>query len=163
MHSEKGVFVSVNVDDIKKEGKNDNLKPCGHIDETSWSHRTDISVRSIVLGCTQRACEPNFKIVKTERLSRIFDLSRRYQTITWLGEIPRGYCRLVAKTCMERFCELAKKKIEQWYRVSTPCMDDLQFKDEKLETVENYQTFVCKSSWNACILHASAGLTFDGL
>ena len=135
MHSEKGLFLSVKCGRHKNKwrGKKENLKPCGHIDETSWSRRTDISVRSIILGCTQRECEPNFKsvkinytsgctqrecepnfkIVKTEGLARIFDLSRRYQTITWLGEIPRGYCRLVAKTCMERFCELANKKIEQ--------------------------------------------------
>ena len=30
----------------------------------------------------------------------------------------------LSKQCVERFCELANKKTEQLYRVSTPCLDD---------------------------------------
>ena len=39
------------------------------------------------------------------------------------------------KKCVERYWELAKKKIEQLYKVCTPCMDDHQFKNEELEIV----------------------------
>ena len=36
---------------------------------------------------------------------------------------------------VERNCELANPKIKQLYKVSTPCSDDHQFKNEGLETV----------------------------
>ena len=40
-----------------------------------------------------------------------------------------------AKKCVERYCELANKKTEQLYKVSTPCLDGHNFKKEELETV----------------------------
>ena len=36
-----------------------------------------------------------------------------------------------AKKCGERCCELAKRTIEQVYKVATPCLDGHQFKEEK--------------------------------
>ena len=39
------------------------------------------------------------------------------------------------KKCVERYCELASKKVEQLYKVSHPCLDDHQFKQEELEYV----------------------------
>ena len=41
------------------------------------------------------------------------------------------------KKCVERYCELAKKKNqqEQLYKVSSPCLDDHQIKKEELESV----------------------------
>ena len=36
---------------------------------------------------------------------------------------------------VERYCELANKKIKQLYNVSHPCLEDHQFKQEELETV----------------------------
>ena len=35
-----------------------------------------------------------------------------------------------AKKCVERYCELANKTTQQLYIVSTPCIDDHQFKEE---------------------------------
>ena len=42
-----------------------------------------------------------------------------------------------AKKCVERYCELAKKKktTQQLYKVSTPCIDDHHFKEEELKSV----------------------------
>ena len=40
-----------------------------------------------------------------------------------------------AKKCVKRYCELANKKSEQLYRVSTPCLGDHNSKMEDLETV----------------------------
>ena len=40
-----------------------------------------------------------------------------------------------AKKYVERCCELANKKTEQLYKVSTLCFDDHHFKKEELETV----------------------------
>ena len=40
-----------------------------------------------------------------------------------------------AETCVERYCELAIKKVEQLYKVSNPCLDDHQFEEEELESI----------------------------
>ena len=40
-----------------------------------------------------------------------------------------------AKKCVERYCELANRNIQQLYEVATPCLDDHQFKEDELETV----------------------------
>ena len=45
-----------------------------------------------------------------------------------------------AKECLEIFCELANKTTQQWYRVSTPCLDDDQFKEEELASVGELST-----------------------
>ena len=78
---------------------------------------------------------------RKHKLARISDLSRYYQTITWLGEIPRGTLAWSydmegnEKSCVEMYCELANKKIEQLYKGSTLCMDDHPFKNEEFKTV----------------------------
>ena len=35
-----------------------------------------------------------------------------------------------AKKCVERYCELANKSIQQLHKVVTPCIDNHQFKEE---------------------------------
>ena len=40
-----------------------------------------------------------------------------------------------SKKSVERYCELANKTTEQLYKVSTPCIDDHQFKKEELKSV----------------------------
>ena len=39
-----------------------------------------------------------------------------------------------AKKCAEIACELANKTAQQLYKVSTPCLDDHQIKEEEMET-----------------------------
>ena len=39
------------------------------------------------------------------------------------------------KKCVERYCELANKTIQQLYKVTTPCLDDHQFKKEEVGSV----------------------------
>ena len=40
-----------------------------------------------------------------------------------------------AKKCVERYCVLANKTTQQLYKVSTPCIDDHNFKEEELKSV----------------------------
>ena len=40
-----------------------------------------------------------------------------------------------AKNCVERYCELANRTTQKLYKVSTPCIDDHQFKEEELKSV----------------------------
>ena len=53
------------------------------------------------------------------------------ETVAWSYDME-GH----AQKCVERFCELANKKLAQLYKVSSLCLDDHQFKQEELETVE---------------------------
>ena len=40
-----------------------------------------------------------------------------------------------AKKCVERYCELANRTTQQFYKVATRCLDDHQFNDEEIGSV----------------------------
>ena len=52
------------------------------------------------------------------------------RTVAWSYDME-GH----ARKCVERNCELANKKVEQLYKVTNPCLNDHQFKQEELESV----------------------------
>ena len=55
---------------------------------------------------------------------------RHSKTVAWSYDME-GH----ARKCVERYCELANEKVEQVYKVSSPCLDDHQFKQDELESV----------------------------
>ena len=61
-----------------------------------------------------------------------------------------------AKKCVERYCELANKTIQQLYKVATPCMDDRQFEEEENESVGELPT-VCSQNVLKCLCLARIG------
>ena len=61
-----------------------------------------------------------------------------------------------AQQCVERCCELAKKQVEQLYKVSSPCLDDHQFKQEELESVGELSQ-VCSQIVLKCLYWARIG------
>ena len=69
------------------------------------------------------------------------------QTIAWSYDME-GH----AQKCVERFCELANKIVEHLNKVSNPCLDGHQFKQEELESVE-----VCSQIVLQCLLLARIG------
>ena len=94
----------------------------------------------VYLGCTQRQCEISKDIVDNYRTmfeSRIsaggverLPFSQNLRVSSWSYDMA-GH----AKKCVERFCELAKKTTQQFYKVSTPCSDDHHFKEEETKSV----------------------------
>ena len=60
-----------------------------------------------------------------------------------------------AKLCVERYCELANKTIKQTYKVTTPCLDDHQFK-EVLGSVGELSK-VCSQIVLKCLFFARIG------
>ena len=60
-----------------------------------------------------------------------------------------------AQKCVERYSELVNMKVKHFYKVSRPCLDDHQFKQEELELnlLENCQRFARKLSWNTWTWH----------
>ena len=109
---------------------------------SKWLERSSVDIEEttsffdyVYLGCTQRECKPNEKIV--EQYNKMFE-SRISAGAT--EKLP-GWDKPPAKTsawsydmeglarkCVERYCELANKLTEQLYKVSSPCLDDHQIK-----------------------------------
>ena len=52
--------------------------------------------------------------------------------------------------CVERYFELANKNVEQLYKVSHPCLDDHQCKQEELESVVELSE-VCSQIVLSCL------------
>ena len=95
-----------------------------------------------IWDATQRECKPNEIIFEeyrkmfesrisagaTEKKNRVGKAHAK--TGAWAYDVE-GH----AQKCVERYCELANKKLEQRYKVSSPFfLDDYQFKREELES-----------------------------
>ena len=61
-----------------------------------------------------------------------------------------------ARKCVERFRELANKKVEQLYKVSNPCLGDHQYNREELESVGELSE-VCSQIVLKCLYLARIG------
>ena len=137
----KGLFLSVYVDDIKLAGKKENLDPMGKVlnKEVDLGEPTSF-LDHVHLGCTLRQCEIGKHTVDKYRTmfeSRIsaggtekLPFPQNLRISSWSYNME-GH----AKKCVERYCELANKTIQQLYKVSTPCIDDHHFKEEEMKSV----------------------------
>ena len=61
-----------------------------------------------------------------------------------------------AKKCVERHCELENKTTQQLYKVSTPCIDDVHFKEEEMKSVVELSQ-VCSQIVLKCLYFARIG------
>ena len=138
----KGLFLSVYVDDIKLAGKKQNIDPMWKVLNKEVDLGEPPSLLDHVhLGCTQGQCEiskdifHNYRTMFESRISagRVEKLPfpRNLRISSWSCDME-GH----AKKCVERYCELAKKRrTQQLYKVSTPCIDDHHFNEEELKSV----------------------------
>ena len=146
VHREKGLFLSVYVDDIKLAGKKQNLDPMWKVlnKEVDLGEPTSF-LDHVYLGCTQRQCEVSKDIVDNYRTmfeSRIsaggldkLPFPQNIRISSWSYDMA-GH----AKKCVERYCELANKTTQQLYKVSTPFIDDHHFKEEETKSVGELST-----------------------
>ena len=96
------------------------------------------------LGCTQRECKPNEIII--EQYTKMIESRTSAGATEKLPEWEKPHGKTVAwsydmeghaRKCVARHSEPAKKQqMEQLYKVSSPCLDDHQFRQEELESVE---------------------------
>ena len=140
VHRDKGLFLSVHVDDIKLAGKKHNINPMWKVlnKEVDLGEPTSL-LDHVYLGCTQRQCEISKDIVDKyrtmnpefpqEQLKKL-PCSENLCISSWSYDMA-GH----AKKCLERYCELANRTTQQLYKVSTPCIDDHHFKEEELKSV----------------------------
>ena len=145
VHREKGLFLSVYVDDIKLVLKKQNINPMKKVlnEEVDLGEPTSF-LDHVNLGCTQRQCEiskdivDNYRTMLEPRIStgatEKLPCSENLRISSWSYDMV-GH----AKKCVERYCELANKTTQQLYKVSTPCLDDHHFKEKELKSVGNCQ------------------------
>ena len=73
------------------------------------------------------------------------------KTVAWSHDME-GH----VQKCAERYCELANKKSEQLYKVSSPCLDDHHFKNKELASVGELSK-VCSQIVLKCLCLARIG------
>ena len=166
VHRKQGLFLSVHVDDIKMAGQKQNMAPM-------WKKlmkNVDIGeptsfVDHVFLGCTQHECKSNEKIIEQlflkKSLNHVFLLEQlknyhggkkpHAKTVAWSYDME-GH----ARKCVERYCELANKRVEQFFKVSSLCLDDHPFKKEELESVGEFSE-VCSQIVLKCLYLARIG------
>ena len=164
VHREKGLFLSVYVDDIKLAGKRQNLDPMWKVlnREVDLGEPTSF-LDHVYLGCTQRHCEISKDIVDnyrtmfeskisagaTEKLPYSEKLGANISS--WSYDME-GH----AKKCVEEYCELANKQLNNYTKSQTPCIDDHQFKEEELGSVGELSK-VCSQIVLKCLCLARIG------
>ena len=162
VHRQKGLFLSVYVDDIKLAGKEQNINPMWKVlnKEVDLGEPTSFFDQAH-LGCTQRQCEiskdivDNYRAMFESRISAVkiekLPCSENFHTSSWSCDME-GH----AKKCVERYCELANKTTQQLYKVSTPCIDDHHVKEEELTSVGELSQ-VCSQFFLKCLYLARIG------
>ena len=141
VHREKGLFLSVYVDDIKWLERNKILIRCGKysIKKSIWENQ-HLSWIMKTWAALKDNCEISKDIVDNYRTmfeSRIsaggvekLPFPQNLRISSWSYDMA-GH----AKKCVERYCELANKTTQQLYKVCTPCIDDHHFKEEEMKSV----------------------------
>ena len=162
VHRQKGLFLSVYVDDIKLAGKKQNIDPMWKVlnKEVDLGEPT-LFLDHVYLGCTQRLCEiskdtdDNYRAMFESRIAaggtEKLPCSENLRISSWSYGMERH-----AKKCVERYCELANKTTRQLYKVSTLCIDDHHFKEEELESVGELSK-VCSQIILKCLYFARIG------
>ena len=167
--SETRVILSENVDDKKWLERSRMWLQSGR----NWWHLwTLTNPHHFLITCTWDALSGNAKPNETsiEQCTKLFESrisagsnrkllgweKHQAQTVAWSYDME-GH----AQKCVERFCELANKKVEQLYKVSSPCLDDDLCKQEELESVVEISQ-VCSHNFWECLYLARDDLTSCG-
>ena len=119
VHRERGLFLSVYVDDMKLAGKKQHIDPMRKLlnKEVDLGEPTSF-LDHVYLGCTQRQCEISKDIVDNYRTmfeSRISAGRTEKLQIPQNLHISSWSCDMEghAKKCVERYCEVANKTTQQ--------------------------------------------------
>ena len=164
VNKEKGLFLSVYVDDIKKAGKKQNINPTWKIlmKDVDLGEPTSFPDH-VYLGCTQRECQTSKDIVDNYR--KLFEFRISAGGVEKLPYSEESEANISswsydmeghAKKCVERYCELANKSTQQLHKVATPCIDDHQFKKEEIGSVGELSK-VCAHIVLKCLYLARIG------
>ena len=126
VNHEKGLFLSVHVDDIKMAGKKQNLDPMWKLlkKEVDLGEPTSLLDR-VYLGCTQRECQISKDIVDIFRYL--------FESRVSAGGMENCF---IQKNSKQRFrlgpmiWKVMRRNVQQLHKVATSCVDDHQLKEE---------------------------------
>ena len=127
VNRKQGLFLSVHVDDIKMVGKKQNMSPM-------WKNFMKVNANQMkaTLNSTQR-CLNHVLLLEQLKITRAGKSAYFAKTVAW-SYVLQGH----ARKCVDRYCEEAEKKVGQLYKVSSPCLDDHQFKKEELQHIGEF-------------------------
>ena len=134
---ERGLFLSVYVDDVILAGKKQNINPTWKIPmkDVDLGEPTSF-LDHVYLGCTERECQisrdvviitavcsnQGFLLGATDKLPETKATGKPdAETISSWSYDMEGH----AKKCVERYCEIANKTTEQFFKVATPCRSSI--------------------------------------
>ena len=130
VHRQQGLYLPEYVDDITMAGKTQNLEPTLKMLMNKVDLEKPTSFHDqVYLCCTQRECEPNNSLVDdcrkmfesricAEATEKLPDSEKKRRS----GLVTAWSCDMAGhpQKCVERYCELAYKNIDQLYKVSRP-------------------------------------------
>ena len=149
---EKGLFLSVHVDDIKLASKTENIEPTWKnlMEDVDLGEPT--SFLDHVYWVALKESVESAEICKGYRKNGQQHKQRRnlMQKQYLLG--PTTW-KVTRRNAWKIYCELAEKTTEQLCEVATPCMDDHQFKDEEKKSVRELST-ICSQLVLKCLFLA---------
>ena len=96
----------------------------------------------VYLGCSQRECQTSKDIVDNDR--SMFESRVSAGAIEKLPVSEKSDADISswsydreghANKCVERYCELANKTTQQFFKVATSCIDDHHFTEEEMGSV----------------------------
>ena len=112
----------------------------------------------VYLVCTQCECKPNQTVI--EEYTNMFESRTSARATEKLPGWEEPHAKTIAwswdmeghaKKCVERYSELTNKNVEQLHKVSSPCLDDHQFKKKNLNQWENYLKYAHRfPNWTTC-------------
>ena len=167
-YREKGLFLSVCVDDIKLAGKKQNMNPMWKVlnKEVDLGEPTSF-LDHVYLGCTQRQCEISKDIVDNYRTmfeSRIsagatekLPCSENLRISSWSDDME-GH----AKKCVERFCGWRTKRLNNSTKYQLHALMTIISKKKNWNPWENCQKYALRLSWNAFSWHVLDDPIFFG-
>ena len=142
VHREKGLFLSVYVDDIKLAGKKQNLDPMWKV----FNKEVDLGkptlfLNHVYLGCTQRQCEIGKDIVDNAEPCLNREFLRREQKASILSESSHFFMVLWYGGSCKEMCG---------------CIDDYHFKEDELKSIGEL-SHVCSQVVLKCLYLARIG------
>ena len=163
---EKGLFLSVYVDDIKLAGKKQNISPTWkyYWKTLIWENQHHSSTMFVWVALKEDVRLARILWIITEICSNQGfppGLRKNYQEQKpWWNLMPKRYLhgpmtwKVTQRNACERYCEFANQTTEQLYKVTTPCMDDHQSKEEEnMDQWQNYLLFARTLFWNVFFSH----------
>ena len=114
VNREKGLFLSVYVDEKKMAGKRQNIYPIWKVHDIVDNYRNMFASKISAGGIEKLPCSEEYEA----------------NISSWSYDMD-GH----AKKCVERYCEVGNKTTQQLHKTATPCIDNHEFKEDELGSV----------------------------